>query len=84
MWPSVHIDDIAALYLAIFDAATKRPDETGHGRQGYYFGENGEYSVGELSQAVAKLLYEAGRGESPQATPFTDKEMEALRVGVRS
>jgi hypothetical protein len=32
--------------------------------------------VGELSHAVAKLLYEMGLGKSPQATPFTDDEAD--------
>jgi nucleoside-diphosphate-sugar epimerase len=80
-WPSVHVDDIATLYTTIFDAARKGPDATGHGRQGYYFGENGEYSVGELSQAIAKLLYEAGLGKSPEATLFTGDEL-TKHVGV--
>jgi nucleoside-diphosphate-sugar epimerase len=82
MWSSIHVDDVATLYLAVFDAARKGPDATGHGRQGYYFGENGEYNVGELSQAIAKLLYEAGLGKSPEATPFTDDELtKYLGVG---
>lgn len=76
VWPSIHIDDIPTLYTAVFDAATKGPDATGHGREGYYYGENGEYSLGELSHAVAKLLYEMGLGKSPQATPFTDDEAD--------
>ncbi|KAJ8585976.1 NAD(P)-binding protein, partial [Rhizopogon salebrosus TDB-379] len=75
VWPSIHVDDIGTLYTTIFDAARKGPDAIGHGRQGYYFGENGEYSVGELSQAIAKLLYEAGLGKSPEATLFTDDEL---------
>jgi nucleoside-diphosphate-sugar epimerase len=75
VWPSVHIDDIATLYTTIFDAARQGPDATGHGRQGYYFGENGEYGVGELSQAIAKLLYETRLGRSPEATVFTDDEL---------
>ncbi|KAJ8585975.1 NAD(P)-binding protein [Rhizopogon salebrosus TDB-379] len=75
VWPSIHIDDIATLYTTIFDTARKGPDATGHGRQGYYFGENGEYSVGELSQAIAKLLYETRLGRSPEANVFTDDEL---------
>jgi nucleoside-diphosphate-sugar epimerase len=82
MWSSIHVDDVATLYLTVFDAARKGPDATGHGRQGYYFGENGEYNVGELSQAIAKLLYEAGLGKSPEATLFTDDELtQYLGVG---
>ncbi|OAX38403.1 NAD(P)-binding protein [Rhizopogon vinicolor AM-OR11-026] len=82
VWPSIHIDDTATLYITVFDAATKGPDETGHGREGFYFGENGEYSVGELSQAIAKLLHELGRGKSAEATVFTDEELDKYFGGA--
>jgi len=87
LWPSIHIDDIATLYTTVFDAATEGPDETGHGREGFYFGENGEYIMGELSQAVAKLLFEIGRGKNPEATVFTDEELDkyfGIIVGLSS
>ncbi|KAG1730246.1 uncharacterized protein EDB91DRAFT_1157511 [Suillus paluster] len=76
LWSSIHIDDVATLYISVFDAAMKGQNETGHGSEGYYFGENGEYRMGEISEVLAKLLYEMKRGESPEPTVFTDEEVQ--------
>jgi len=43
--------------------------------------------MGELSQAVAKLLFEIGRGKNPEATVFTDEELYkyfGILVGLSS
>lgn len=76
LWPNVHIDDTATLYISVFDAAMKGPGGTAHGREGYYFGENGEHRVGEISEILAKLLYDMKRGKSPEPTVFTIEEMQ--------
>ncbi|KAG0697656.1 hypothetical protein DFH29DRAFT_944933 [Suillus ampliporus] len=83
-WPNVHIDDVATLYTSVFNAAVKGPDETGHGHEGYYFGENGEHRVGEISEILAKLLYEMKLGESPEPTVFTDEELQRYFRGPRT
>ncbi|KAG2067904.1 NAD(P)-binding protein [Suillus decipiens] len=75
LWPNVHIDDIATLYTTIFDAAMKGPDEAGHGREGFYFGANGEHRVGRISEMIAELLYEMKVGKSPEPTTFTEEEL---------
>ncbi|KAG2122353.1 hypothetical protein DEU56DRAFT_832452 [Suillus clintonianus] len=75
LWPNVHIEDVASLYATIFDAAMKGPGEAGHGREGFYFGANGEHRVGRISEIVAELLYEMKLGRSPEPTVFTEEEL---------
>ncbi|KAG1898945.1 uncharacterized protein F5891DRAFT_1190131 [Suillus fuscotomentosus] len=76
LWPNVHINDIASLYITIFDAAIRGPGEAGHGREGFYFGENGEHRVGRISEVIAELLFEAKIGKSPEPTVFTEDELQ--------
>jgi len=40
LWPDVHIDDTADLFLVVYDSI-KNNLTVGHGRDGFYFGENG-------------------------------------------
>ncbi|TFK72944.1 NAD(P)-binding protein [Pluteus cervinus] len=78
VWPCVHIDDVADLYFTIFNSilsegSSKQP---GHGRSGFYFAENGEYTMYDLAKAVSSVLYQLGKGKDPKPTTFTEAEME--------
>ncbi|RDB19487.1 Uncharacterized protein C2A9.02 [Hypsizygus marmoreus] len=75
LWPNVHIDDIADLYVTLLNAIhTKNPAAT-HGREGYYFGENGEHSMYQIGAAVAQALVDIGKGKSAEPTSFTQDEI---------
>ncbi|KAG6808293.1 hypothetical protein H0H92_004623 [Tricholoma furcatifolium] len=78
LWNNVAIDDIADLYLVLYDSIQKDPHGTGHGREGYYFGENGTHSLYEVGKVIAETLYAAGKGQSPEPTPFTKEEIKQL------
>ncbi|KAG1886561.1 hypothetical protein F4604DRAFT_2043829 [Suillus subluteus] len=56
LWPSIHIDGVETLHTSVFDVATKGADDTGHECEGYYFGENGEHRVGEISEVLVELF----------------------------
>ncbi|KAJ6513307.1 hypothetical protein C8R45DRAFT_1207170 [Mycena sanguinolenta] len=76
-WGNVHIDDVASLYVRIFDLLTEKspPPDFAHGRAGFYFAENGEYQIFQVSEAIAKVLSGTiGKG-TPSPTPFSDQEM---------
>ncbi|KIY44023.1 hypothetical protein FISHEDRAFT_52388, partial [Fistulina hepatica ATCC 64428] len=73
VWPHVHIDELADLYMLVFDGA--RAESIGHGREGYYFGANGEFSWLQLAQAVGKAVVAAGRAEDPEPVSFTEEEI---------
>ncbi|KIK96926.1 hypothetical protein PAXRUDRAFT_825456 [Paxillus rubicundulus Ve08.2h10] len=74
VWSHVHTEDLACLYMHIFDAAIGGC-RLYTGRLGFYFGENGECTVEEICRVVAKELHARGCGDS-KPTAFTQGEME--------
>ncbi|KAF8837258.1 NAD(P)-binding protein [Paxillus ammoniavirescens] len=74
IWSHVRIEDLACLYMHIFDAAIGGC-RLYTGRLGFYFGENGECTVGEICRVVAKELHARGCGDS-KPTVFTQSEVE--------
>lgn len=76
LWPNLHINDTATLFTTVFDAAMRGPGEAGHGREGFYFGANGEHRVGRISEIIAELLYEMKLGKSPEPSVFTEEELQ--------
>ncbi|KAG5644376.1 hypothetical protein DXG03_008604 [Asterophora parasitica] len=74
IWPNVHIDEIADLYLILYDSIHANKD-IGHGREGIYFGESDEHTFYDLSKEISKALVEIGRGESEEPTTFTKEEI---------
>ncbi|KAJ7274441.1 hypothetical protein B0H12DRAFT_1277397 [Mycena haematopus] len=75
-WGNVHIDDVASLYVRIFDLLSVKspPPDFTHGRAGFYFAENGEHQLFQIGEAIAKVLSGIGKG-TPLPTSFTDQEM---------
>ncbi|KAF8199609.1 hypothetical protein BJ912DRAFT_1139672 [Pholiota molesta] len=80
LWPDVDIEDVADLYLVLFDAIRKDPT-TGHGREGYYFGENGEHSLYEVGKAIGEALVALGKSDNPEPTTFTKEEIDKYFEG---
>jgi len=76
LWPDVHIDDVADLYLVLYDSIKTNPQGTGHGREGFYFGENGEHSLYDIGKAISEALVAIGRGKSAEPTTFTQDEID--------
>ncbi|KAI0661778.1 NAD-P-binding protein [Cubamyces menziesii] len=75
LWPDVHIDDVADLYIVLFDSIVSNPDKTGHGWEGFYFGENGEHSWYQISRAIGEALVELGISQDPEPTAFSREEL---------
>ena len=65
----------AELYQIILDAALSDPN-TPHGREGFYFGASDEYRLYDLAKAYSQVLYDLGKGKSPDPTPFTAEEVQ--------
>jgi hypothetical protein len=53
---------------------------TPHGREGFYFGENGEYTLYEASKAVAEALFAYRKVKSLELTEFTQAEYKATPI----
>ncbi|KAL5519747.1 hypothetical protein ACEPAG_1407 [Sanghuangporus baumii] len=75
-WPNVHIDDVADLYIVLFNKIRANVNSVPHGREGYFFGAYGEHDLYDVSKAIAQALVELGRGQSPEPTTFTKEEFD--------
>ena len=67
---------VADLYIDLYDAIMSN-QPVGHGREGYYFGENGENHMYDISMAVSKALVNLGKLKSPELTSFTKEEIDS-------
>ncbi|KAK7690469.1 hypothetical protein QCA50_005567 [Cerrena zonata] len=75
LWPDVSNDDVADLYIVLYDAIVANPDKVGHGREGYYFGENGEHTWYSISRAIGEAFVDLGISTDPEPTSLTDDEL---------
>ncbi|KAF8837821.1 NAD(P)-binding protein [Paxillus ammoniavirescens] len=71
-WPNVHIDDLADLYIVLYDAI--REGRAGHGREGLYFGENGEHRMRDVAASIAEALHDLGVSDSREPTSFDEQD----------
>ncbi|KAH9052953.1 hypothetical protein EDB83DRAFT_2619944 [Lactarius deliciosus] len=81
IWPNVEVHEQAELYQIILDAALSDPS-TPHGRDGYYFGASDEYRLYDLAKAYSQVLYDLGKGKSPEPTSFTAEEVQKYFGGA--
>ncbi|OJT06577.1 hypothetical protein TRAPUB_2572 [Trametes pubescens] len=77
VWADVHIDDAADLYIRLFDALLDNPETVSHGHDGYFFVENGEFSMVAVLTAVADALFALGRIPSGELVSRSEAEMGA-------
>jgi hypothetical protein len=86
VWPHVHIDDIADLFLIVFNTILVDPEKPGHGWEGFYLGENGSYTYGEIEEEIGKVLVKLGKSKpgEEKPTPYTKEEIDKYFGGVCS
>jgi hypothetical protein len=65
---------VTDLYIILFDSIMSN-SATGHGRDGYYIAENGEYTFYEAAKAVGEALVAKGLGKASEPTSFTEEEL---------
>jgi len=74
---------VAELYTKLYDAILEGKNQAlGHGREGYYFAENGEHSLYDVGKAVASALAKLGKGQSEEPTTFSQEEINKFFRGV--
>jgi len=73
MWPNVEIGELADLYIILYNSIVSNP-ATAHGRQGFYFAENGEYTQYEAAKALSEVLLAYGKVENSEPTALTEEE----------
>ncbi|KAI0030933.1 hypothetical protein K488DRAFT_53121 [Vararia minispora EC-137] len=74
LWPHVEIHEVADLFNAVFRAALA--GTAPHGREGYFFGENGEYRLVDAARTYTKALHGLGNSKTPEPAPFTTEEAQ--------
>ena len=65
---------VADLYVVLYNSIVSNP-ATGHGREGIYFGENGEHTFNEIGKAVGEALTAIGKLDNPEPTMLTKEEI---------
>ena len=74
--PNLPRTTVTDLYGILFDAViSSKHTAIGHGRNGYYFGGNGDYLWYDLSEAIGKALVKRGLIEVEEPTAFTREEL---------
>jgi len=74
---------VADLYVTLYDSILKGDNKAlGHGREGYYFGANGEHLMYDVSKAVASALVKLGKGKSEEPTTFSKEDIDKYFGGV--
>ena len=81
-WPNVENGEVADLYIVLFDCTCSDPESTLHGREGFFFGANGEHTLYDVGKKIAEVLVELGIRHSSEPTTFTDEEVKRYLVRV--
>ena len=69
------------LYELIWNAILGEED-VGHGRQGFYFAENGEHHLYDVGKAIGAALKDFRLVEEAEPSSFTTEELEKYFDGV--
>ncbi|KAJ2933382.1 hypothetical protein H1R20_g3697, partial [Candolleomyces eurysporus] len=78
VWSAASLSDTANLFTVLFDAIRKDPDSIGHGKDGYYFVENLEYSAYEIAEAIGQALVELGVADTAEPNAFSEEELTQI------
>ncbi|OSD04111.1 NAD-P-binding protein [Trametes coccinea BRFM310] len=81
--PNVHIDDTVHLYEVLWDAIETCQD-IGHGKEGYYFAENGEHRLHDVAKQIGKVLKDFGLADTEEPSSFTQEELDKYFAGSDS
>jgi hypothetical protein len=75
---------VADLYIVLYDSIIANPSNTGHGREGFYFGVNGEHILYDLCKAIGEALVAIGKTDNPEPTTLTKEELDKYEVSNQS
>ena len=76
---SLTIPEVGDLYMVLYDAILD--GRAGHGRNGFYFGENGESAVRAMSERIGEALVEFGVCGPHERTPTSFDETDYASPG---
>ena len=61
--------------MVLYDSIVASPSTTGHGWEGFHFGENGEHSWYQISRAIGEAMVALGLTSDPEPTSFSKDEL---------
>ncbi|EIW73283.1 hypothetical protein TREMEDRAFT_25118 [Tremella mesenterica DSM 1558] len=76
-WAYTYLGDVARLFAILYE----KIGTIGHGHDGYYFTDGGEYNMNELVEAIGEVLSSKGLVASTETTSFTDEEIKTYFFG---
>ncbi|KAF8968165.1 hypothetical protein BDZ97DRAFT_458986 [Flammula alnicola] len=59
----------------------EKPDGVAHGREGFYFCENGEHTLYQVGKAIAEALITVRKAANPEPSTFTPEEINEYFKG---
>ena len=63
------------MYNTLYDSIVGNP-VLGHGRAGFYFGENGEHRLADISKEIGRVLVQLGKATIADPDSFTKEEVD--------
>lgn len=66
---------VTDMYIRLFDTTLNSPEKVSHGREGYFFGANDEFSAREGIVPVADSLFAHGRIASPELVKYSFEDI---------
>ncbi|KAJ2916607.1 hypothetical protein MD484_g3822, partial [Candolleomyces efflorescens] len=73
--------EVADIYILVLDAVLSKKNP-GHGREGFYFGENGEHTLYDAYKRVSEILFDLGVGKSREPTAFSGEEIDKYSLAL--
>ncbi|KZP08848.1 NAD(P)-binding protein [Athelia psychrophila] len=77
VWGVVAQSEVVDFYIILLDAVLSNP-ATSHGREGFYFTDNGEFTHREVVDAVSSALAARGVVKLAEPTPFAEDDFKKL------
>jgi len=72
---------VADLYIVLLDRVLQDPDKVPHGREGFYFVENGEHTFYEVAKAIGEGLVAIGKSTDPEPSTLSKEEIDKYLYG---
>jgi hypothetical protein len=66
------------LYMILYDAILKNSEGVAHGREGFYFGENGDYTFLQANTTIGEALFALGKSKVAEPSQYTETEFDTL------
>ncbi len=83
-WANVHVDDVADLFLLLWNAIVSGSEKAGHGWEGFYIAASDESDAYEYAKETARVLVELGLSTSTEVSSFTPEEVSKYYPSVSS